>query len=144
MPYKVIISGDETITLSKCIESIDLRVDTPNDANARSSDVDHIIEIRGQIGAGDSTIGLYQWSILPTSDPKTYRKVEVNTIAAHGVLLRKVTFPNCFVVDYAESFTSFDGNGSFYLLLKQKKDKTNAIKIAGDNEVEDEDNDDSE
>jgi hypothetical protein len=141
MPYKAIISGDSTIELNSSIESIDFRIDTPNDVSSKSSDVDYTIEIHGKIGAGDSTIELYQWAMLPTSDSKTYRKVEIRVIGAHnGPLLRKVTFPNCFVVDYAESFNSYEGNGSFYLLLKQKKDKTEDIKIAGDMKVsEDED-----
>ncbi|HYH02500.1 MAG TPA: membrane-associated protease 1 [Bacillota bacterium] len=144
MPFKVIISSDKSHVFKKCIESVDFRVDTPNDAHARSTEIGNIIEINGKIGTEESTVDLYLWSLLPANDSKSYKKVEVQVIGHQGLILRKVTFPNAFIVDYAESYTSYDGNGSFYLLLRQKKDKNDAINLEGDtsimNDEDDEEN----
>ena len=46
-------------------------------------------------------------------------------------MIRKINFPNAFVVDYSESFGQEEGAGSFSIFLKQKKDKTESTKIEG-------------
>jgi hypothetical protein len=131
MSFKVTIS-DISTTFTQSIESVVCTVDTPNDANARSSDVDNTIQIVGRIGTAEPTVDLYLWSLLPTNDTKAYRTLEVQITGAQGQLLRTVTFPNSFVVDYSESYSSYDGQGSFYLLLKQKKDRNQQVKVVGD------------
>ncbi|HYH05127.1 MAG TPA: hypothetical protein VEC37_18700 [Bacillota bacterium] len=145
MPFKVTISSSDSKTvLSKCIDNIDLRVDSPNGANARSTDVDNNIEISGQIGTVEPTIDLYKWSLLPAGDKQCYRSVEAKITGAHGSLLRKVTFPHGFIVDYIENYSSYNGNGSFCLIIKQKKDKADCIQVTGDTEVGGEDEDGEE
>lgn len=131
MSFKVTIS-DMPNVWEKCIESVICKIDAPNDVNARGTDVDNIIEIIGSIGASEPTVALYKWSLLPTNDSKVYRNVEIEIVGAQGEVLRKVNFPNAFVVDYSESYSKYKGDGTFYLLLKQKKDKNDKIQVEGD------------
>ncbi|MNC71413.1 hypothetical protein D3C75_1223340 [compost metagenome] len=51
-------------------------------------------------------------------------------IAADQVV-RKIHFPNAFVVDYTERYGDTEGVGEFTLYIKQKKDKTEFTKIDG-------------
>lgn len=54
----------------------------------------------------------------------------LEVIAADQVI-RKIYFPNAFVVDYTESFGDTEGVGTFSIFIKQKKDKTEFAKIEG-------------
>lgn len=133
MGFKVTISDIDQV-FQKSIESVIFRVDSPNDANARATDIGNIIEIFGKIGSDEKTVDLYLWSLLPVNDPKAYRNVEIETIGAKGNSIRKVTFPQAFVLDYAESYSVHEGEGTFYLLLKQKLDKNSSIVVEGEKE----------
>ncbi len=130
MSFKVIIS--DGLVLNKCIESVVCRVDTPNDSNARFDDVGNLMEIVGRVGMGEPTVELYLWSLLPTSDSKAYRNVQLQILGVNAQVLREVTFPNAFVVDYYESFSTDSGAGVFNIYLKQKKDKNDVVKVVGD------------
>lgn len=127
--FKVTVSG--SLTLNKCIESLVCRVDTPDDSNARCDDAGNILEITGSIGMGEPTVELYLWSMLPTSDSNAYRKVEVR-IMSPGQMVREIVFENAFVVDYYESYSKDKGTGVFNIILKQKKDKNDVVKVVGD------------
>ena len=48
-----------------------------------------------------------------------------------GIVERKYTFPNAFVVNYTEDFGNTEGVGTFHLNVKQKKDKLANIAIEG-------------
>lgn len=136
MGFKVTVSDIDQV-FQKCIQSVVFRVDSPNDSNARAADIGNNIEIFGRIDSGEITVDLYLWSLLPVKDPKAYRNVEIETIGAKGNSVRKVTFPQAFVVDYAESYSIHEGEGTFYLLLKQKLDKNGNIAVEGEKEPDD-------
>ena len=136
MGFKVAISDIDQV-FQKSIHSVIFRVDSPNDANARATDIGNIIEIFGKIDSDEKTVDLYLWSLLPVNDPKAYRNVEIETTGAKGNSIRKVTFPQAFVLDYAESYSIHEGEGTFYLLLKQKLDKTSSIVVEGEKEQDD-------
>ena len=70
------------------------------------------------------------WSMVPAESANCYRKVTVEIIQA-GIVERKYTFPNAFVVNYAEDFGNTEGVGTFQLNIKQKKDKLANIAIEG-------------
>ncbi|MDP4180323.1 MAG: membrane-associated protease 1 [Bacillota bacterium] len=129
MPFKVTIAGG--ITLKDSIESVSSRVETPNDSDAKSNYVGNVLEIVGRVGFGDPTIGLYQWSLLPSDDGQAYRNVEVEVIGEDLKTTRKVTFPNAFVADYSETYSSTSGRGTFSIYLKQKKDKNDVVTVSG-------------
>ena len=111
-------------------------METPNDSNARSTDMASTLTITGKIltaldgAAADSSINVAKWSKVPAEDMTAYRNLEVEVINASQVV-RKFTFTHAFVIDYTEEFGSSEGVGTFTLKVRQKKDKTDLVKIEG-------------
>lgn len=137
MGFRVKVEGAETIDLSiESIETVEFKTDTPDDSNARSTDQGTTLVVTGKIltpvggEAADSTIKLAQWSLVPAEKADCYRSIKVDVIAASQVV-RKMTLPNAFVVDYEEDFGDTEGIGTFKLTAKQKKDKTALVKFEG-------------
>lgn len=137
MGFKLKVEGAETIELGiQNILTVEFKTDTPNDSNARSTDLGTTLVIKGKIltpvdgEAADSTIKLAQWSLVPAEKADCYRKVSVDVISASQVV-RQINLPNAFVVDYVEDYGDEEGVGTFTLYVKQKKDKTAAVKFQG-------------
>lgn len=137
MGFKVKIEGAETIDLSiESVQTVKLTTDTPEDSNARSKDVGSTMVIRGKILTAvdgdpfDSTRKMGTWSLVPAEKADCYRKVTVEVISADQVI-RKITYPNAFVVDYKETFGDTEGIGTFELVVRQKKDKLSTVTIEG-------------
>lgn len=137
MGFKVKIEGAESFDLNiESILTVEFKTDTPNDSNARSTDLGTTLEITGKIltpvdgEAADNTIKLAQWSLVPAEKADCYRNIMVDVISASQVV-RQITLPNAYVVDYNESYGDEEGVGTFKLLVKQKKDKTKNVKFEG-------------
>ncbi|MCE5285310.1 MAG: membrane-associated protease 1 [Pelosinus sp.] len=137
MGFKLKIEGQENIELGvKSIETVKFLTDTPDDSNARSTDLGTSIIVTGKILAAvggensDGTMKIATWSLVPAEKADCYRKLTVEVIAADEVV-RKLSFPNAFVVDYTETYGDEEGVGSFYLHMKQKKDQLPTIKVEG-------------
>ncbi|MFT8349051.1 membrane-associated protease 1 [Clostridium saccharoperbutylacetonicum] len=137
MGFKVKIEGAETIDLSiESVETVKLTTDTPQDSNARSKDVGSTMVITGKILTAvdgdpfDSTRKMGTWSLVPAEKADCYRKITVEVISADQVI-RKITYPNAFVVDYKEVFGDTEGIGTFELVVRQKKDKLSTVTIEG-------------
>lgn len=137
MGFKVKIEGAESIDLNiESIETVEFKTDTPDDSNARSTDLGTSLIITGKIltpvngEAADTTIKLAQWSLVPAEKADCYRSVQVDVISASQIV-RQFTLPNAFVVDYEEQYGDAEGVGTFKLYVKQKKDKTAAVKFEG-------------
>ncbi|MCB2308662.1 membrane-associated protease 1 [Clostridium estertheticum] len=137
MGFKLKVEGAETIDLGiENILTVEFNTDTPDDSNARSTDLGTSLSIKGKIltpvdgEAADSTIKLAQWSLVPSEKADCYRKVTVDVISASQVV-RQINLPNAFVVSYAENYGDEEGVGTFILELKQKKDKTTMVKFQG-------------
>ena len=137
MGFKVKIEGAETIDLSiESVEKISFSTDTPKDTNARSKDVGSTMVISGKILTAvdgdpfDSTRKMGTWSLVPAEKADCYRKVTVEVISADQVI-RKITYPNAFVVDYKEHYGDTEGIGTFELVVRQKKDKLANVTIEG-------------
>lgn len=137
MGFRVKIEGAEAIDLSiESIESVKFCTDTPEDTNARSKDVGSTMIITGKIltavegDAFDSTRKIGTWSLVPAEKADCYRKATVEVISADQVI-RKITYPNAFVVDYQENFGDTQGIGTFKLVIRQKKDKLSTVTIEG-------------
>lgn len=126
MGFRLKVEGAETIELG---EKNILSVKCQRKASP-------VIEITGRIitavdgERADDTMKLALWSLVPAEKADTYRKVTVETIAA-GQVVRNISFPNAFIVDYFEDFIKTSGVGTFYLKIKQKRDKKEDVKIAG-------------
>ena len=137
MGFRVKIEGAETIDLSiESVETVKYATDTPQDTNARSKDVGSTMVIRGKILTAvdgdpfDSTRKMGTWSLVPAEKADCYRKITVEVISADQVI-RKITYPNAFVVDYKETFGDTEGIGTFELVVRQKKDKLSTVTIEG-------------
>lgn len=137
MGFRVKVEGAESIDLNiESIETVEFKTDTPDDSNARSTDLGTSLIITGKIltpvngEAADTTIKLAQWSLVPAEKADCYRSVKVDVISASQVV-RQFTLPNTFVVDYEENYGDVEGVGTFKLYVKQKKDKTAAVKFEG-------------
>jgi len=131
------IEGQENIELGvKSIVTAKFSTDTPDDSNARSTDLGTSIIITGKILAAvdgeeaDGTMKIAKWSLVPAEKADCYRKLTIQVVAADQVV-RNFTFPNAFVVDYKENYGDEEGTGTFYLHMKQKKDKLPEVKIEG-------------
>lgn len=137
MAFRFKVEGGENIELSNDnIITAVYKTDTPDDSNARSTDVGSELKIIGRIitatdgDQADDTLKLTLWSLVPAVKVDSYRKVTLEVIIA-GQVVRKVYFPNAFVVDYTEDFGADEGVGTFNLLIRQKKDKNDLVKIEG-------------
>ena len=137
MGLRVKIDGSESINLSETsITKVDCGADTPHDSNARSTDLGSTVLIIGKILAAvngetaDDTSKIARWSLVPAENSDCYRNVRIDVVNASQVV-RQITVPNAFVVDYEEDFTDDTGAGIFKLLIKQKKDKMMSLKFEG-------------
>lgn len=134
MPIKVTIAGG--IVLEKCLSSVFFNLDTSDDSDARTTDIANTMEINGKIDVDfEPTVGIYSWSLIkPNNSNKSdvYKKVEVEiTSVKDNALIRKVIFPEAFVVDYSEGYSNEEGVGTFRLYLKQKKDNNEVVNVSG-------------
>ncbi len=137
MGFRIKIDGSTTIELKEqSITSVKFRADIPKDSNARSTDLGSTVEITGKILTAvdgepfDATKELGKWALVPAEKADCYRKATIEVIAASQEV-RKYTYPNAFVVDYKEDYGNEAGVGTFYLMLKQKKDKMSNITVEG-------------
>lgn len=137
MGFRVKIEGAETIDLSiESVETVKVTTDTPKDSNARSKDVGSTMTITGKILTAvdgdpfDSTRQMGLWSLVPAEKADCYRKITIEVISADQII-RKITYPNAFVVDYKENFGDTEGIGTFTLIVRQKKDKLSNVTIEG-------------
>lgn len=137
MGFTLKVDGADAVDLGiEHLSTVSFDLDTPNDSNARSTDMNATLCITGKIltaldgAAADSSINLAKWSKVPAQDMIAYRRLEVEVINA-SLVVRKFTFTHAFVVDYTEDFGSGEGVGTFTLKVRQKKDKTNLVDIEG-------------
>lgn len=137
MGFKLLIEGPDKIELGiESIEKVILKTDTPKDSNARSKDVGSTMVISGKILTAldgeefDATRQMGLWSLVPAEKADCYRKVTIDVVSANQII-RRIFFPNAFVVDYKEHFGDSEGVGTFELVIKQKKDKLDHVKIDG-------------
>lgn len=137
MGFKLKVEGPEAIELGiENILTVEFKTDTPNDSNARSTDLGTSLLIKGKIltpvdgEVADKTVKLAQWSLVPAEKADCYRNLTIDVISASQVV-RKINLPNAFVVDYVEDYGDTEGVGTFALYVKQKKDKTAKVEFNG-------------
>ena len=110
--------------------------DTPDDSNARSTDVVNTMIIEGKIltaiggEAADDTMKIAKWSLVRAENADSYRQATIEVVSANQIV-RKVHFPNAFVVDYDEHYFDTEGVRNFKLTIRQKKDKFDLTTIEG-------------
>ncbi len=137
MGFRMKIDGSGPVNLSeKSITKLEFCSEIPEDSNARATDNGVAVKVWGKmlfsLGAEeeDSTINLAKWSVVPSDSADSYRKVQIDVVAA-GQIVRQITLPNAFVMEYSEEQDDETGVGTFYLHVKQKKDKTDLTTLEG-------------
>lgn len=132
MGFRLLIKGqnEEIVLEQESISSAKYYSNTPDDSNSRATDLTVSIELEGKILSEDMTKQLTEWSLLSTGSSNEYRYVTLDVIR-EGNVIRKITLPNAFVVDYSEEFDNKEGNGKFILLIRQKKEKIKDILVEG-------------
>ena len=137
MGIKLTIEGALSISLDEhSIQTCKFITDTPDDSNARSTDVVNTMILTGRIltavdgDAADDTMKIAKWSVVRAESADSYRKATVEIVSANQIV-RKVHFPNAFVVDYQERYGDTEGIGEFTLMIRQKKDKFELTTIDG-------------
>ena len=137
MGLRLKIEGNESISLKETsIMTVEFTSDIPHDSNARSTDLGSTVQITGKIlaavdgEAADDTSKIARWALVPAENADCYRNVLIEVVNASQIV-RQITLPNAFVIDYKEDFSDEAGTGVFTLLIKQKKDKMSQIAVEG-------------
>ncbi|CAM3166234.1 hypothetical protein STFE110948_04840 [Streptobacillus felis] len=139
MGFKLNIKGsnDEFNVEQENIISVKFISDTQDSSNARSTDLSIGLEIEGKIipsigqnDIEDNTRKLLLWSLVSAEDLEAYKSITLEVVLA-GNVVRKFLLSNAFLVDYNEYFDEKNGNGLFFLKIKQKKEKIKDIVIEG-------------
>lgn len=138
MGFRLSIKGkNEEIKLGlDNIMSVKYKSDTPDDSDARATDVGIILEVKGKIitpvngEEADDTKKFAIWSLVSAESSDAYREAILEVISG-DVVVRKITMPNTFIVDYEEDYNDKGGVGEFKAILKQKKEKTEDSSIEG-------------
>lgn len=138
MGIRLKIEGADTIELDEHnMGTFKYLTDTPDDSNARSSDVYATMHLTGKIITAlesgfevDDTQKIAEWSLVRAEQADCYRKVTVEIVSASKVV-RKYHFTHGFIVDYDEEYGVTEGEGTFRLIVRQKKDLFNKVTIEG-------------
>ena len=142
MGIRLKIEGVDNISLDEhSIKTCVFMTDTPDDSNARSTDVVTTIKLTGKILTAvdgthvDDTHKIAKWSMVRAEMADSYRRVTVEILSASQVV-RRYHLPNAFLVDYDERFGHEEGSGEFSLTVRQKKDLFDLSTIEGGYELQ--------
>lgn len=138
MGFNLKIKGkNEEITLGMDnITTVRYISDTPDDSNARASDLGVVLEVNGKIitpvngEEADDTKKMAKWSLIPAESSDAYRELTLEVISG-SVVVRKIDLPNAFILDYTEDYNDKGGVGEFKAIFKQKKEKIETVTIEG-------------
>jgi len=119
----------------KHIIDMEYVVITPDDSNARSTDVIYKLIVTGRIipeivgSSGERVLDLENWSRVQHG-VDLYRDVEAG-YTAEGYTVRKYHFNKGFVQDYYETYDDQSGTGVFHIEICQKKDHNFFVRVDG-------------
>ena len=137
MGFRLEIDGSGPVKLlERSITRVEFESEIPVDSNARATDNGAALKIWGKLlfslggEEQDSTLNMAKWSLVPSESADSYRKVKLAVVTASQVV-REIILPNAFVMEYSESLDDESGVGTFYLHVKQKKDKTDRTAVEG-------------
>lgn len=134
MKYEVKISGPVSVELSADeVTSVKFISDSPNDANARSSELTLSAVVEGKILFDALTEvqsdKLAAWAVKDHEDESEYATVEITCIGAEASVARRVTLTSAFLAEYNESFRGNSSVGRFKAVFKQVKTKNAAFTV---------------
>lgn len=137
MGFRLTVGSDVSM-LERQIKNVKFRTDIPLDSNARATDHGAYLKIWGKLlfsldaalKENDPSLALAEWSQESSDKMTCYREVKVEVIS-NGKVVRQITLPDAFVVEYTETLDDENGVGEFYLHVKQKKDVTDVVDVDG-------------
>ena len=138
MGFRLKIKGEtEEILLGmENILEAGYKSDTPDDSDARATDIGVIITVTGKIitpvqgETEDDTRKLAKWSLVSSEKADAYRDLTLEVISG-DIMVRSIHLPNAFIVDYTEDYTDKRRIGVFKAIFKQKKEKTTDVTLEG-------------
>ena len=138
MGFRMKITGgaEDIVFDERSIMKVDFNSASSVDSNARATDFGLTVKVWGKMlyklgGEGsDPTLGLAQWSQVPSERADCYRSAEITVVSA-GQVVRQFTLPDAFVMEYSEEVDDESGVGTLFIHMKQKKDENAATKIEG-------------
>lgn len=130
MGFKVTV-GDVTLD-ENVVESIEFSVISPENVDAKGAITCASLKVTGKIlnTSGEKTVDLASWATDDIHGGYEYKNVVAQFIHDKTVV-REYTLPNAFAVDYREEYGDDNGNGTFSLLMNQKKQYINDTQING-------------
>ena len=121
------------------LTSVTVSFDSPDDVKSKMAKIENMVEISGKLDleAQENYAVLTKWALQDSSNGSAYRKVTIWIVGNDEKLFRKMIYPNCFVVDYKETYIEEKGNAEtetdkMKLKIKQQVDKLDAIEILSD------------
>lgn len=128
--YKVTIA--DVAELTEEVLKVEFDSTTPVNSDARSSNVGVTLTITGRVSYDadkpfmkDSTKAIAAWSMVKPDSTDTYKTISV--AFDHTGLTRTYELSHAFVVSFREQFE--DQNGLFELVVRQKKDRLDGVKV---------------
>ena len=138
MGIRLSIAGADIVNLGEeNITACTFTTETQNEAKARSIDIANTLVIKGKILSAiggeiaDDSMKIAKWTSVRADDPDAYRKITVEVLSINRIV-RKICFPNAFVLDYREDYFDTEGVGTFVLKVRQKNDKSELTTIEED------------
>jgi hypothetical protein len=135
MGFNLMIEGQETLTYDKnIIGSVQAALSSPGDSRAKSTNNYMTLVVSGKLhadqdGTNSETVQLFKWAQVPAEKEEAYRKVTVQVEVAPK---RTITLDKAFVVDYKEAYSSQAGIGNFTIVIRQKADTIDDVKVESD------------
>ena len=116
-----ILNVEGTTLGVETIKTVEFDVASPDDSNAKTTDVAVTATITGKIltmldDGTEATVDLAKWSMISCEEATCYKNVVIQSTAA-GQMVREYTMPNAFVVDYSETYDDIEGVGTFRLVI---------------------------
>ena len=106
MGFRLNIKGAEDIALGMDnILEATYKSDTPDDSDARATDLGVVIKVTGKIitpvngEEADDTRKLAKWSLVSAESSDAYRDLTLDVISG-SIVVRSIHLPNAFIVDY--------------------------------------------
>ncbi len=134
MKYEVKVTGPASVNLSSDeVTAVSFLSDSPDDSNARSSELTLSATVEGKI-LYDALSEVQSdqmaiWAVKDHENESDYATVEISCTGADSSVARKVTLTSAFLASYTESFDGNSSIGRFKAVFKQVKTKNSAFTV---------------
>ncbi|MHA4987664.1 hypothetical protein [Cetobacterium somerae] len=123
------IENGEIIITEKYIKSCKFQYDTPDTASMKSNEINVKLIIEGELKkeTSEEAKKIAQWALMKTGKD-VYRKVIV-FMKDNDEIVREFELSQAFAIDYEENYYKEANLTLFKLLVAQKRDKIEEVKV---------------